>query len=143
MIGEKDIINAINRELAIKFPDIERNSKDIEEGFKRPSFFIESDNENYGKIGQSYTDDRFTIRIYYFPSDPKNNRLENMEIKRELVGMFRFSIKVNDEFVIPVDDITSTIADKVLIVSFDLRMVQDIVDNQDVPLMEELDFNIR
>ena len=66
-----------------------------------------------------------------------------MEIKRELVGMFRFSIKVNDEFVIPVDDITSTIADKVLIVSFDLRMVQDIVDNQDVPLMEELDFNIR
>lgn len=143
MIGEKEIISAINRELAIKFPDIERNSKDIEEGFKRPSFFIESDNENYGKIGQSYTDDRLTIRIYYFPSDPKNNRLENMEIKRELVGMFRFSIKVNDDFVIPVDDITSTIADKVLIVSFDLRMVQDIVDNQDVPLMEELDFNIK
>ena len=143
MIGEKEIINAKNRELAIKFPDIERNSKDIEEGFKRPSFFIESDNENYGKIGQSYADDRLTIRIYYFPSDPKNNRMENMEIKRELVGMFRFSIKVNDEFVIPVDDITSTIADKVLIVSFDLRMVQDIVDNQDVPLMEELDFNIK
>lgn len=143
MIGEKEIISAINRELEIKFPDIERNSKDIEEGFKRPSFFIESDNENYGKIGQSYTDDSLTIRIYYFPSDPKNNRLENMEIKRELVGMFRFSIKVNDEFVIPVDDITSTIADKVLIVSFDLRMVQDIVDNQDVPLMEELDFNIK
>ena len=143
MIGEKEIISAINRELAQKFPNIERNSKDIEEGFLRPSFFVESDNENYGKIGQSYTDDSLTIRIYYFPSDPKNNRLENMEIKRELVGMFRFSIKVNDEFVIPVDDITSTIADKVLIVSFDLRMVQDIVDNQDVPLMEELDFNIK
>ena len=143
MICEKEIITAINRELAQKFPNIERNSKDIEEGFLRPSFFVESDNENYGKIGQSYADDSLTIRIYYFPSDPKNNRLENMEIKSELIRLFRFSINIDDNFVIPVDDITSTIADKVLIVSFDLIMVQDIeADNQEIPLMEDLDFTI-
>lgn len=143
MIGEKEIITAINRELATKFPTVEINSKDIEEGFLRPSFFVESDNENYGKIGQNYADDRLTIRIYYFPSNPKNNRRELMDIKSQLISLFRIKIQATDSFVIPVDDITATVADKVLIVSFDLRMVQEIEeDTSDIPLMEELDFNI-
>lgn len=83
-------------------------AKTLKKVSRRPSFFVESDNDNYGKIGQSYADDSLTIRIYYFPSNPKNNRLENMDIRERLVGMFRFSIQVNDEFVIPVDYITSS-----------------------------------
>lgn len=143
MIGEKEIIAAINKQLSLTFPKVERNSKDIEEGFKRPSFFVESDNDIFGKIGQSYADDSLTIRIYYFPSDSKKNRLENMNIKKELINLFRFKIQVNESFVIPVDDISANIVDKVLIVSFDLRMVQEIEDTSDVPLMEELEFNIK
>lgn len=143
MIGEKEIIAAINKQLGLTFPKVERNSKDIEEGFKRPSFFVESDNDIFGKIGQCYADDSLTIRIYYFPSDSKNNRLENMNIKKELINLFRFKIQVNESFVIPVDDISANIVDKVLIVSFDLRMVQEIEDTSDIPLMEELEFDIK
>lgn len=143
MIGEKEIIAAINKQLSLTFPNVERNSKDIEEGFKRPSFFVECDNDIFGKIGQSYADDSLTIRIYYFPSDSKNNRLENMNIKKELINLFRFKIQVNESFVIPVDDISANIVDKVLIVSFDLRMVQEIEDTSDIPLMEELEFDIK
>jgi len=143
MIGEKEITTAIDKMLAISFPEVSRNENDVGEELVRPLFTVNTENIRYGKIGQSYTDDNLTMKIKYFPKEPKGNKLEFMEIERKLVDIFRVKIQVDDNFVIPVDDIASTISDEVLMISFDLRMIQDIEENlEDVPLMEDLNFTI-
>jgi hypothetical protein len=118
MITYKDIKKAINETLTNEF-QIEINSKDIQEGFNRPSFFVSFDNQ----VSSSTTNEfekSLTIRINYFPSDRYDYSLELLEVQDRLEKIFDLKLKVLDrKFNIHE---TSTIeTDGVLEFSFDIQ----------------------
>lgn len=139
----KDVITVINRNLETKFPKISIVSTDVEEGFKRPSFFVDIDNHNKSRMGEVLKDINFTVRIYYFPSTKYKNRIEVIDMMEDLKDLFLTTLKINDDFYIPIDDINSTITEeKVLVVDFDIRYVSEVPEDEDLEMIEELELNI-
>jgi len=140
VISLKDILKAINILIKSNFPAIDIQSMDISEGFKRPSFFVDADNYRSGSMMTLYKDRNLPIRIYYFPTSAKKNRIELIEVQEKLESIFLNSIKVNENFVIPINEVYADIVDGVLQFSFDLFTVEELINEDDTTgeLIEEL-----
>lgn len=96
MITYKQIKKAINEKLTAKFA-IEINSKDISEGFIRPSFFV--DFENMSKTGlESQVERSFTVRIYFFPTNKDSYSLEVLDVLEGLEEIFDLKLHVEDRY---------------------------------------------
>jgi len=143
MITLKDLITVINTTLATKFPKINIVSIDIEEGFKRPAFFVDIDNHNKSTIGEVLKDVNLTVRIYYFSASKYKNRIELLEMTENLTNMFLTNLKINEDFYIPIDEVNSTVTEeKALIVDFDIRYVYEVSEDEDLEILEDLNINI-
>lgn len=139
MITYKDIKLAINNLLISKF-SYEINSKDISEGFSRPSFFVEFDNvvrsANSEQVLKS-----FTIIIYFFPSNRHNYSIEILEVQDKLEELFDLKLEVLDRK-FNIDEARSTISDGVLNFEFDIQFEEGKVV-EDAELMQELEYKER
>lgn len=139
MLSLKDIIKAVNNEIKIVFPKINISSEDIKEGFKRPSFFVNIENNMSNKFNEVTKEKKLTIRIYYFPSDRYKNRVELLEAQDKLENIFFEGLKVNDNTFIPLaDDMEAIIVDGVLQLSLYLYVLEEIEDTDTSPLMDTL-----
>lgn len=118
MITYKDIKIAVNDKLLSNFK-IEVNSRDVSEGFIRPSFFIGLDNPiRSGDKNQVHKS--MTIQIYYFPTDRYEYSIEVMDVQEQLENIFDLKLKVLDRF-FNIQEAESTITDGVLSFSFDIE----------------------
>lgn len=119
---------------------IDTTSKDVSEGFDRPSFFISLDNIKASDFMREALDREITVRIYYFPSTIDNNRIELLNMQDKLSELFLEDnlIKVNEYMNIEVDELEFNVIDKVLHCYFDIRLSQDYNRTDDRPYMEEL-----
>lgn len=143
MITLKDLITVINTNLETKFPNINLLSTDIEEGFDRPAFFVDIDNHNKSMLSEVLKDVNLTIRIYYFSSSKRKNRIEVIDMMEDLKDLFLTTLKINEDFYIPIDEVNSTITEeKVLLVDFDVRYVYEVPEDEDLELIENLEINI-
>lgn len=117
MIDYKDIKTAVNKQLSNLGIDIQ--SRDVREGFNRPSFFVQLDNasrSNYTtQIGRM-----LTVRIYYFPSDRYEYAVEVLEMQDELEQLFDLKLPVKDRL-LNITDLESGMSDGVLQCSFELE----------------------
>lgn len=96
MITYKQIKKAINDKLKSKF-FIEINSKDISEGFIRPSFFV--DFENITRTGlESQIERSFTVRIYFFPTSKDAYSMEVLDVLEGLEEIFDLKLHVEDRY---------------------------------------------
>lgn len=96
MITYKQIKKAINAKLTEKFA-FEINSKDISEGFIRPSFFV--DFENMSKTGlESQIERSFTVRIYFFPTNKESYSMEILDVLEGLEEIFDLKLHVEDRY---------------------------------------------
>lgn len=138
MVGLKDIIKAINTKIKVNFPNIDIQSTDIKEDFNRPCFYVEIDDNKANKLNPSSKEKTLTIRIYYFPKDRYENRIELLETQDTLENMFFEGLEVNQDFYISTldNDLNFTITDGVLQLSFDLYYVQLLDDEYAEPLEE-------
>ncbi|RKD26686.1 hypothetical protein BEP19_15880 [Ammoniphilus oxalaticus] len=148
MITLRDIRIAINRQLAKT--GIEINSGDIEEGFKRPSFFVQLDNVNRSG-DESQVQRSLTVRIYYFPKDRYEYAIEVLDMQEKLEDIFDLKLRIKDRY-INVDEYISLVNDGVLNVSFDIEFYdgrdiewaadkeKEFIDEHPIEKMEELDF---
>lgn len=94
MISYKQIKKSINDTLTAKF-DYEINSKDIREGFTRPSFFV--DFENMTKTGlESQIERSLRVRIYFFATNKDAPSMENLEVLEGLEEIFDLKLPVGD-----------------------------------------------
>lgn len=140
----KAIKKAINNKLIAKFPTIKITSKDVEEGFQRPSFFVQFDNVNRESY-RYYSIRSMTIRIYFFPSDLYNYSLEVLDVQQKLEELFDLTISVEDR-VITISNTSSLMVDKVL--EFDINIeyyeepLSTLPDGQEPPLMQELSIDV-
>lgn len=120
MIDYKDIKKAINNQL--DKTDVEIQSRDVREGFNRPSFFVQLDNvERSGTPTQIELS--LTVRIYYFPTDPHEYAIEVLEMQDWLSELFDLKLKVKDRL-LPISEINSKVTEGVLQVDFDMKFEQ-------------------
>ncbi|MBW9154862.1 phage tail terminator family protein [Clostridium tagluense] len=143
-----DISTAISRKIIAKFPTIKLMSEsDVSEKIIRPSFFISLDNLKANKFCDSALDKNITIRIYYYPTDAKKNKIENLNIIDELNEIFVENniIKVNENFNIEIfDEVEADVIDKIVHYYFNVFTSEEIITNEDdIEMMEELEINIK
>lgn len=140
MITYKDIKLAVNRLIKGKF-NIEINSNDVEEGFERPSFFVQlEDGERFGYETQVHKS--LTIRIYYFPKDRNKNSIELLDVQEQLENLFDLKLKVKERF-FNIDSVQTNAPDGVLDFSFEIAFYEGReIDDTTNPIekMGELDF---
>ncbi|MBM7577670.1 phage tail terminator family protein [Jeotgalibacillus terrae] len=117
MITYKDIAAAVGRKLA-SF-EVEINSRDVKEGFPRPSFFVQllpstrsGDVDNVHKM--------LTVQIYYFPSDRYTYSIEVLDVQENLEYAFDLKLKVKDRH-LDIIDADAVLTDGVLNFSFSLE----------------------
>ena len=136
MISYKQIKKAINDKLKANF-NIEINSKDIREGFIRPSFFVEFDEMN--RIGlESQIERSFTVRIYFFASDMDAPSIENMEVQEELENAFDLKLQVADRH-FNILEARSVVSDGVLQFEFEIQYEEG-REIEEAEKMQELEF---
>ena len=141
MIKLSQILKAVNTKLKETFPKIEIDSKDLSEKFNRPSFRTELNGLKTSAFMTTYKERHFTIRIYFFNSVIGKGRLERLKITEAIEDAFLGSLKVTDDFIIPVDDIDFDETDEgVLIASFDSLTMEQIENDVDSEMMEELEY---
>ena len=89
----------------------------------------------------TFKERHFTIRIYFFNSVKGKGRLERLKITEAIEDAFLGSLKVTDDFIIPVNDIDfDETDDGVLIASFDSLTMEQIENDVDSEMMEELEY---
>ncbi|QPQ30984.1 phage tail terminator family protein [Lysinibacillus sp. JNUCC 51] len=151
MITYKDIKNAINHKLDVF--DVEINSRDVSEGFERPSFFVRLENSKRSGDG-SQVHKTMNVQIYYFPSDRYEYSIEVLEIQERLEELFDLKLPVRDRL-LNIDELNTDLIDGVLNCSFDLEFYdgrksdtiiddlncgEDFREKYPIELIKELDF---
>lgn len=124
MVSIKDIVKAINRTLKVNFPTITIQSTDVKEGYQRPCFYVDVVDFENELIMDKYDHKTAAFSLYYFPSDPINNRLELLEIKEALTDAFIGTLEVTQGFKIHILDTTASINDGVLNFDFEIEYYQ-------------------
>jgi len=117
MITYKDIKIAVNRNLATF--DVEINSSDVSEGFNRPSFFVQFDN-NKRSADEDQVHKSLTIIIYYFPTDRYEYSIEVLDIQEQLENLFDLKLRVLDRQ-FNINEVNTNLTDGVLNFSFDIE----------------------
>lgn len=113
---------------------VEFSSTDIKEEIIRPCFYVEFFKNKTGKFNANNKERKLTTKLYYFAADPTKYKLELMEIQDLLEGIFLEGLKVNDNFIINIDNGIEFDIDKqngFLIATFDLYTIEEIPTNDD------------
>ena len=145
MLAINRVTAAVKKKLKNTFKNIDIQSQDISEGFKRPSFFIELDNININDFMTKLQETELTVRISYFPSKVNYN---TSEIYSTLDILNRTFIEDNlleleEGYVTEVNESNISVVDKVLHFDFDIFLSEEYVRKlHNEETMEELEIDI-
>ena len=145
MLGISKVIVAIRKKLNKAFPKIEVQMQDIEEGFKRPSFFIELANIKNKDFMKNFKDNSLTVRIIYFPSHPHKNQLELLKMMDELDKIFIEDniLELDVDFRTEIYEADKNVVDKVLHYNFDIYFSEQYIKEMiEIEMMENLEFKM-
>lgn len=143
MIKFEDILSAVITKLKTGIPGIKVKSQDIEEGFKRPSFFVELDNIKIDDFMRSFQERKLTVRISYFPTDKNKNQLELLKMRDSLNETFikENLIYITEDMVVEVEKVNIVVVDKILHFDFKIYLSEEYEREITNELMEELHMN--
>ena len=120
----KDIAIAINKQLKSEFPSIPIHSKDISEGFPRPSFFVDFETSTREQLSSRRIERTLPVVIYYFPTDRYQNKIELLDVQEGLEEVFKDELVIVDTDRLYMGKSTSVKVDGVLQLSFDIHYVE-------------------
>ena len=113
---------------------------DVQEGFDRPSFFVQLDNPtSTGYVTQIHKS--MTVRIYYFPENKHIYTSEILKMQETLTNLFDMKLSVKDRL-FNIDNLSFAVTDGVLECSFGIAFF----DGRQVEEKEKagsLEFNLR
>lgn len=121
MITYADLKRAINAKLktvTVEGAPVELNSRDVTEGFIRPSFFVQFDN-NIRSSDESQIHKSLNVQIYYFPTNRYEYSEEVLDVQEVLESKFDLKLRVLDRY-FNIDEVNAMMVDGVLNFSFDL-----------------------
>ncbi|MCU6709404.1 hypothetical protein M6D81_11880 [Paenibacillus sp. J5C_2022] len=142
MLTYKQIVRAVTNQLIDKFPDIEIQASDVEEGFQRPSFYVILDDIERD-TRKNYSIVSMTIRIYFFPSNRYEYALEVLDMQFQLEQLFNLIMSLEDR-VITINRTSSMVVDKVLEFGIELEYHDSAFAQQEpnTEVMQELKLNV-
>lgn len=117
MITYADISEAVTKKLSTT--GIEVNSRDVKEGYNRPSFFVQlNNNQRSGDENQIHKSS--IVQIYYFPTDRYECTIEVLNMQETLGELFDLKLPINDRL-INVDNFDTFVSDGILNCTFDIE----------------------
>lgn len=142
MISLKKIMLSINERINESLK-IDVDSKNLEEEFERPSVRTSIDNLKTSAFMQSMKERNFIVRIYYFSKNREKNKIELLEIQEELEKAFFSHLKIEGAFFIYIDEIVFNVSDGILIGEFEVRTLEEILNDINTENMEELEIKTK
>ena len=142
MISLKEVMLAINRKINESL-QINVDSKNLEEEFERPSVRTSIDNLKTSVFMQSMKERNFIVRIYYFSKNREKNKIELLEIQEKLEEAFFSHLKIKGAFFIYIDEIIFNVTDGILIGEFEVRTLEEILNDINTENMEELEIKTK
>lgn len=144
-----DVIKGLSDLISSEYPQYTIIDYDIDEGFDRPSFFIEPDSIETSWVANDYIKESSNLKIVFFAAERYEGFLELLDMKNNLTVMFDDPLYVTDgksEYYVSLLNTTSDIYkdDKVLTFSVTADLIQK-VERKDAndSYMENLDTNIK
>jgi len=119
------------------------DSKNLEEEFERPSVRTAIDNLKTSAFMQSMKERNFIVRIYYFSKNREKNKIELLEIQEKLEEAFFSHLKIKGAFFIYIDEIIFNVTDGILIGEFEVRTLEEILNDINTENMEELEIKTK
>lgn len=131
MISLLDINKAINEKIkhalaGSNFNTVPIIASDLSEPIVRPSIKVILDDGSSGKMNSCMKEQILRCRVYFFASDLKKYKIENMKVRDLIQNEFLMQLVVSDTFIVDIDEIEASTSDTVLICSFDIETLEDI-----------------
>lgn len=142
MISLKEVMLAINRKINESL-QMNVDSKNLEEEFERPSVRTSIDNLKTSAFMQSMKERNFIVRIYYFSKNREKNKIELLEIQEKLEEAFFSHLKIKGAFFIYIDEIIFNVTDGILIGEFEVRTLEEILNDINTENIEELEIKTK
>ncbi|MGL5709606.1 MAG: phage tail terminator family protein [Cetobacterium sp.] len=136
-----DVQAAIVAKLSQFAPEIEVNTSDIEEGFKRPCFYVDMVDVNIEKLTNNFEERYIDFDVLYFPKHPKKNLEDLLKMRDVLTDAFVANqvIKISDDLVAEAEEVKIFDVDKVLHCEFKIYIAEEYVKEYEYN-MEELEY---
>ncbi|WP_256761409.1 DUF6838 family protein [Cohnella sp. WQ 127256] len=141
MVTLKEVATAINVKLEEVLPSIPVNTKDIKEGFARPSLYVDFDNATKSPFGSHGVERKIRVIIYFFPTSKDRYKFEILDVQEKLENAFTYTLEIKDGFIVYPDELTSDKVDGVLQFAFDISYIE-IDDTETGEDIENLIMNI-
>ena len=140
MVKFEEILGSIVTRLRDTIPGIKVQSQNIEEGFSRPSFFVELDNIKINDFMKKLQERKMTVRIVYFPTDKKKNQLELLRMMDSLNVCFveNNKIDIGDYTTTEVSGVDIEKTDDVLHYDFEINLSEYYTREITAEIMQEL-----
>lgn len=106
-----------------EFSHVDFMAEDLTEPIVRPSLKTSIEPTNTGILNPRSKEKAVTCRIYFFATDRYKYKIENAKMQETLENAILPGITVGEGFY-PIDEISSEIADTVVICSFDLYFIE-------------------
>lgn len=145
MLTLKEIVRAINDKLTEVLPEVPIQSKDISEGFDRPSLYCDLDDVITSDYIGGKRERRIQVIIYFFPKDRTKTKMEILEVQDVLEQAFSGQLMIKEGFVVYPFEVNSVKVDGVLQFSFEIYTLETKENEQEsnADYMLELDVNIK
>lgn len=146
MLDAVDIMKSVYGTLRTTFPSVKLWDKDIDKikDQDKPCFVVDFDSFSDGLFNSSYTEQTYTVYVYYFNDDRNNGYADLLNVKKILGKALRNPHNING-FVWQAIDIDYSISreDMTLTAIFDVYGVQDATAEQEenLDIMEELEYD--
>lgn len=142
MITVIDIIRALTERLEKEFPNYPVTTRDLTEGFDRPSYYIDVEEVRSGQLTSDYVREAADLIIYYFAEDIYKGFLDLLNVKAKLQEILDepLKVEVGCHAVFSNVNITISNTDKALICTCSTEIIQEVNREPDLPLMEELSY---
>lgn len=131
MITLLEINKAINNKIEHALADSEFKTVpiiagDLSEPIVRPSIKVFLEDGNTGKFNSCMKERTLTVRVYFFATDLKKYKIENTKVQDLIENEFLTPLKVNDNFIVDIDEVETNTTDTVLVCSFNIETLEDI-----------------
>lgn len=135
-----DVIKSLSDLIQENYSEYKLIDYDVEEGFEKPAFFISVENVNTSYVATDYVQESSDLEITFFAEDRYDGFLTLLDMKNNLMQLFKEPLEIGDNFYVTLLDTTSEIykADKVLTFSFTANIVNKIERDETDYLMENL-----
>ena len=146
-----DIIRAISVTIEAKYPNYVVTDMDIDEGYERPSYYIDVDSIESEFVAVGYIVDKSDLKLGFFAEERYSGFLELLEMKNELLSWLTDTLIVHDEDGVTVlghvvlSDVRAEIfkEDKVLQISFSTETYSSVDKKEDnLPYIEDISINL-